>query len=375
MKRNRPARWALLAVLLTVTVLLVPVGATAQTADEADLERAREQVDRIARQLQAARQRRDAAADELARTRERLRELEAAVNAAAAAVERQQTVVQTIRERIERTRTELERRRSQFADRAADLYKHGPGGSVEAVLTAGSPQEALDRSAFAQRVLSRDRGALEQLTAVGTRLVAEQERLAAERDRLATMRTEQEALLADALRLRDQQAATLTDAEREVGGLADEREQLEAESQRLERIIAQRAAAPTVTPRAAGGYVWPLCGAVTSEFGRRWGRRHEGMDIDGSTGQPIVSANAGTVIFAGWQGGYGRLTLIDHGDGVVTAYAHQSAVRVATGQRVSAGQHIGDVGATGNVTGSHLHFETRTSSGPMDPRRYLSGGC
>ena len=99
---------------------------------------------------------------------------------------------------------------------------------------------------------------------------------------------------------------------------------------------------------------------------------HEGIDIGAGTGTPIYAAASGVVSFAGTMGGYGNLTLIDHGQGIVSASAHQSRIGVAVGQRVAAGQVIGAVGATGNVTGAHLHFETRVGGSPQNPRNYLS---
>jgi murein DD-endopeptidase MepM/ murein hydrolase activator NlpD len=117
-----------------------------------------------------------------------------------------------------------------------------------------------------------------------------------------------------------------------------------------------------------------LCAPVTSEYGPRWGRMHQGIDQGAGTGTPVGASKAGSVIFAGWQGGYGNLVLIDHHDGVVTAYAHLSSIAAGSGQSVSQGQTIGNVGSTGNSTGPHLHFETRVNGNAVNPRQYLSGG-
>lgn len=116
-----------------------------------------------------------------------------------------------------------------------------------------------------------------------------------------------------------------------------------------------------------------MCARVTSEYGPRWGRMHRGIDLGAPTGAPIRASKAGRVIFAGWQGGYGRLVLIDHHDGVVTAYAHLSRFSVGVGANVSQGQVIGAVGTSGNTTGPHLHFETRVNGRAVNPRQYLSG--
>lgn len=130
-----------------------------------------------------------------------------------------------------------------------------------------------------------------------------------------------------------------------------------------------------------GRFIWPTVGAytVSSPFGRRWGRMHTGIDIvkpgGRSTGTLIVAAGSGRVIKAGRNGAYGNCVIIDHGDGVQTLYAHMldGSIKVRVGQRVSAGQAIGNIGSTGRVSGPHLHFEVRINNGRtrVDPMPYL----
>ena len=122
--------------------------------------------------------------------------------------------------------------------------------------------------------------------------------------------------------------------------------------------------------------VWPAAGALTGWFGeRRGGHSHPGIDVDGSTGDPVVAAAAGVVTHAGpspaGYAGYGTMVLVAHEDGLATIYAHLSRVAVRAGQVVKAGEHLGAVGTTGNVTGSHLHFELRKGGSAVDPRRWL----
>jgi murein DD-endopeptidase MepM/ murein hydrolase activator NlpD len=128
---------------------------------------------------------------------------------------------------------------------------------------------------------------------------------------------------------------------------------------------------------SADGRMWPVEGAVTSGFGMRThpltGQRrfHAGLDLAAPSGTPIRAAAAGQVVAAGTQGGYGLTVDIRHGNGSVTRYAHQSRLLVRSGQVVAAGQVIGLVGSTGYSTGPHLHFEVRTSAGPIDPTLWL----
>jgi murein DD-endopeptidase MepM/ murein hydrolase activator NlpD len=117
--------------------------------------------------------------------------------------------------------------------------------------------------------------------------------------------------------------------------------------------------------------IWPVNGPITSPFGWRWGRMHEGIDIGVGYGTPIHAAAAGTVAYCGWMSGYGNLVAIDHGGGLSTAYGHQSSIAVGCGQSVSQGQVIGYVGCTGHCFGPHLHFEVRVNGNPVDPLGYL----
>lgn len=117
----------------------------------------------------------------------------------------------------------------------------------------------------------------------------------------------------------------------------------------------------------------PVEGTVTSRFGKRvdpiTGKAslHKGLDIAAAKGTPIEAARAGTVVFAGEKGGYGNVVYVDHGDGVQTRYAHCSALHVKTGEKITLGQHIADVGSTGRSTGNHLHFEVRKDGVAIDP--------
>ena len=128
--------------------------------------------------------------------------------------------------------------------------------------------------------------------------------------------------------------------------------------------------APIGSP-AGGAMTMPSAGPLTSPFGPRWGRLHAGIDIGSPSGAPIYAAAAGTVSFAGVQGGYGNFVTIDHGMGLTTAYGHQSRIAVTAGQAVAAGQLIGYVGNTGHSTGPHLHFETRLNGTPVDPQGFF----
>jgi murein DD-endopeptidase MepM/ murein hydrolase activator NlpD len=147
---------------------------------------------------------------------------------------------------------------------------------------------------------------------------------------------------------------------------------LERELKSYEEVLKRRATVPSI---------WPVAGELTDGFG---GRRnpfgglgsefHTGQDISALFGTPVMAAAQGTIIFAGWQNGYGQIVIIDHGNGLTTRYGHLSGIDVELGQQIARGQQLGRVGSTGRSTGPHLHYEVRINDEPVNPRQYLPLG-
>lgn len=122
-----------------------------------------------------------------------------------------------------------------------------------------------------------------------------------------------------------------------------------------------------------GKLLWPVNGKVTSRFGRRGSRMHDGIDIKAKEGTPVRAAASGVVVYSDQRlAGYGKLVIIRHGSSLFTAYAHNQRNLVKKGAKVKAGETIARVGRTGRTTGAHLHFEVRRGSTPVDPLAYLS---
>ncbi len=167
---------------------------------------------------------------------------------------------------------------------------------------------------------------------------------------------------------------------------------LEKDSQNLEVLIQQKVAeakareaaqaktnssTKSIIIRGTGIFAYPSNASTSSPFGWRvhpvlgYRRFHAGMDFAASYGSTIRAADSGTVIFAGWYGGYGKAVIINHGRGITTLYGHTSELYVAEGQGVQRGQAIAAVGSTGLSTGPHLHFEVRHDGTPVDPANFL----
>lgn len=149
----------------------------------------------------------------------------------------------------------------------------------------------------------------------------------------------------------------------------------EAEESKMEKQlrIIEATSNPAFLPT-----MWAHLGKINNEYGFRrnpFGGRsyefHSGMDIDGDRGDIIVAPANGIIVKAGWQGGYGRLIEIDHGNGLTTRYGHLAKLEVEVGDTVTRGQLIGLVGSTGRSTGPHLHYELRLNEKSINPRRFL----
>lgn len=123
----------------------------------------------------------------------------------------------------------------------------------------------------------------------------------------------------------------------------------------------------TISRGGDSRFHWPTTGDISSPFGYRGGRMHEGVDIANDTGTSVQAARDGKVTFAGWCSGYGYAIVIDHGQGISSLYGHLSDYSVQVGQFVRQGQSVGTMGSTGNSTGPHLHFEVRQQGKPVNP--------
>ena len=322
-------------------------------------------------------------------------EAQAAVGTLEAELSSARTRLDVLTERLDAQTRKLERLRSEYEKAVAILearvraaYIDEPPDMLAFLVSASSFDEVIDNVELLTRIgrqdkriaqqveRARDRTASERRATIVTKrqqaaavaVIADRtdearaarDRLAGERDRLAAMENLKQIALAESRETRE--------------GYLDEVDGLLAQSAALAEQIrgAQQGAGTTGNGQpSAAGLIWPCDGVVVSGFGMRWGRMHEGIDIGCAYGTPNRAAASGTVIYAGWLGGYGNLVVVDHGNGLSTAYAHASSILVSVGQSVSQGQTVSLVGSTGHSTGPHLHFEVRVNGVAVDPLAYL----
>lgn len=283
----------------------------------------------------------------------------------------------------------LRLQREVLAERIREIYRAGDEDPLLGLLQGGSLAELAGATAGIERATERDRMMIAAVARYrgltrrsAARIAVLKERaVAAEAE--AGVRAEAATAAAHALdveqrvlrrtrRVRARMLATIrvdrAHIEDDARGL---REQSFALAKRIAEIQGVPYAGPADTTPSAAGFTWPTSGQISSAFGPRWGRMHEGLDIAAPIGRPITAAKSGRVIVAGPSGGYGNLVVVDHGGGLSTAYAHQSRIAVSVGDPVTQGGLIGYVGSTGHSTGPHLHFEVRVNGVAQSPLPYL----
>jgi murein DD-endopeptidase MepM/ murein hydrolase activator NlpD len=275
---------------------------------------------------------------------------------------------------------------SRLEDRLVALYETSDTSELEVLLQAQSFSDLLEQLDYFRAIGDQDKRIADTIKALQIELRITREQTAATKADVASAtavlarKTEEQRAARDQL-VAQQGALSAARADKQ-SLLADVRQERHANEEDLASmqeasaaIAAQLQSSPGSSSGSGGtpsssGLIWPVSGPITSGFGWRWGRMHEGIDIGAACGTPIRAAASGTVVYAGWMDGYGNIVLIDHGGGLATAYAHQSAIYVSGGS-VSQGQVIGAVGSTGHSTGCHLHFEVRVNGTPVDPLNYL----
>jgi len=274
----------------------------------------------------------------------------------------------------------------RLEERLVELYESNEATELEILLQAQSFSDLLEQLDYFRAIGQQDKDIADTIKRLqGEMRVAKQQTAAtktdvAEATAVLAKKTEEERAARAALLARQAALAAARDSKESL--LTDVKQQRHADEEDLEAMQAASAAiAAQLVGSGAGsgggggapsssGFIWPVSGPVTSGFGWRWGRMHEGIDIGAACGTPIRAAASGTIVYAGWMDGYGNIIIIDHGGGMGTAYGHQSAIYVGGGS-VSQGQTIGAVGSTGHSTGCHLHFEVRVNGTPVNPLSYL----
>ncbi|HEU5305898.1 MAG TPA: M23 family metallopeptidase [Acidimicrobiia bacterium] len=307
--------------------------------------------------------------------------------AAQATVDRLGAEAAALQVKLDATAKKLVAARDDVRHSAVLLYQHGDGTEMIGLLgsTDGSG-DLVEGKHYLQRVSDKRQGDAKRVTRLKQQLDAQRDAVAqqkqqadAARAAAADEKAQLDNLAAQQASARDAADNALQVENAALGDAISQHDQAEAalaaESARIAELAQSAGDGPSL---GDGTFIWPVSGPITSGFGYRTDpitgatAYHAGLDIGAGCGTPIKAAGTGVILSAGFNsGGYGNMTLINHGNGLSTLYGHQSSIIVSAGQSVTQGQVIGYVGSTGKSTGCHLHFEVRVNGNPVDPRGYL----
>jgi murein DD-endopeptidase MepM/ murein hydrolase activator NlpD len=393
-----------LRLLVPLAAVLVAVAATPASGDVASRKAAIDtRLSRVQAKIAWAQEREQTLATQIASVNEEIRGLASQVGVVSAQLEPLERDLELHKEKLARLnelfrlqtqrfrfyRSEYQALIERLGNRLVDLYEQGETSSLEVLFAAKSFNDLVDQAQVVDSLATQDRSIAGQVGTAKERVHAQREHtkkfrsLVAAELRTIAVRTNQVRTLRDQLLANESRLAAARANKREaLSSVKETKSEFLHEAAGLQQASASLAAqirsAQAVSSYSAGdrtpsaaGFIWPVNGPVTSPFGWRWGRMHEGIDIGAGYGTPIRAAASGRVVYAGWMSGYGNLVAIDHGGGVSTAYGHQSSIAVGVGQVVSQGQTVGYVGCTGHCFGPHLHFEVRINGSPVDPLGYL----
>jgi murein DD-endopeptidase MepM/ murein hydrolase activator NlpD len=396
-------RTLLIAALLGAFVILAVPSALGQSPTERkayldrkisglreEIEAAKREEGALSTEIEAASQRIEALGGDISALTALIAELEVDLAVHRSRLARLEARVEEQTRQIDHLQTQYTIAQKRLEERLVELYQNEETDAFEILLQVQSLADIVDQLEYLESIGRQDQALTDQIRTLrdeirvkraDTRLTKVE--VAKETKALEQKTAEQVAARAELVAQQNALAAARANRRSMLASVRANRHKaqedvqaMQAESARLaERIRAAAASSgggggSSGSGLSSSGFIWPVSGVVTSGFGMRWGRMHEGIDIAAPSGTGIRAAAAGRIIYTGYMGGYGNITIIDHGNGLSTAYAHQSSIYVGGGS-VSQGTVIGTVGTTGNSTGPHLHFEVRVNGSPVDPMGYL----
>ena len=288
--------------------------------------------------------------------------------------------IKQLQEEIQKAEVQLRARQAILNKRVRVIYMHGQLSYIEVILGANSFSDFANRLELLKRIIRSDFNLIQEIQQRKAAIEAKKVEIEKEKARLDELASEAQKVQDEVKAKKAEQQRVLAHARTQQDAAKQMEADLIARSNEIRQMIQSRMQQNSGSDQIVHGngtFIWPCNGPITSPFGYRthpiFGTTiyHSGIDIGVDYNTPIHAADGGTVILAGWCGGYGNAVIIDHGNGLQTLYGHNTSVAVSEGQTVSQGQVIAYSGSTGYSTGPHCHFEVRRNGEAVDPMGYL----
>ena len=368
-------------VMIVAILLMLTFAVETSLASAATLSQIRNNIKNKQQELNESRAKEKSLGDQVNSLEQQINSKQSDIDELEASISEAQAKLETLEEELAAAEEKVNTQNENLNARLRNMYKTGSVGFIDVLRDSGSFSEFLNNLSLVEKVYTSDQDVLEELQKAYDEIDAKKkeiETLQAElSESKATMEEQKSSLEADKASVEKKKseiAADSAETQREL-------DKLEADAQALTSSIRNSGSSSSSSKYNGGIMAWPVpsCHTVSSGYGGRIHpttgkyKFHGGLDIPGSYGSAIVAANSGKVIWAGNRGdSYGNYVIIDHGGGVSTLYGHSSKVLVSTGQRVSRGQRIANVGSTGRSTGPHCHFEVRINGSRVNPNPYVN---
>ena len=375
--RNRKSRFAIIVAIL----LMLTFAVETSLASAATLSQIRNNIKNKQQELNESRAKEKSLGDQVNSLEQQINSKQSDIDELEASISEAQAKLETLEEELAAAEEKVNTQNENLNARLRNMYKNGSVGFIDVLMDSGSFSEFLNNLSLVEKVYTSDQDVLEELQKAYDEIDAKKkeiETLQAElSESKATMEEQKSSLEADKASVEKKKseiAADSAETQREL-------DKLEADAQALTSSIRNSGSSSSSSKYNGGIMAWPVpsCHTISSGYGGRIHpttgkyKFHGGLDIPGSYGSAIVAANSGKVIWAGNRGdSYGNYVIIDHGGGVSTLYGHSSKVLVSSGQNVSRGQRIANVGSTGRSTGPHCHFEVRINGSRVNPNPYVN---
>ena len=368
---------AIVLVAMIFTVAL-PTYADSLEEEKAKLEDVQQQLQNKDAQRESKKKEVKSAIDELMVAQNQLAEAQKALQAVEDKQSSLELKIKATKITIEKNQKELEKTKKIYSKRLREIYINGQINYLDVLLGAKDFSDFSSRMYLLQRIIARDISLLSKLEEQKRNLNSQQEALEEDKKQLDKIHADVDAKKKTVEAKAAERRALYDKALAEQNRLEQEYNDLMETSNNIASMIKNWEQSGTLgSVNGSGRFIWPIHGEITSPYGWRthpiFGTQifHSGIDIAADYGDPILAADSGTVVYAGWMGGYGNAVMIDHGGGLVTLYGHNTAVLVSEGQAVDKGQVIAHAGSTGYSTGPHCHFEVRLHGETVNPLSYL----